>query len=110
MFGGYAAVEWGSGADDGYLNDPAAFLFTVVNTHADPPALFASKANEYSVYCHSLAGPVFGYDLWVSGAFDRECGSHLGYNYVNATRHSYDTVLTGAMRFTPFEVEVWRLE
>jgi hypothetical protein len=109
VFGGYAAVEWGSAADGTWLNDPAAFLLTVLNPHGDPPALFASKANGRSILCHSLAGPAFGYDLCVLGAFN---GGHsdIGRNYVNATRHSYDTVLTGAMRFIPAEVEVWGME
>ena len=44
VFGGYAAVEWSSGVAWTNFRDPAAFLFTVVNPHADPPVLFASKA------------------------------------------------------------------
>ena len=110
VFGGYAGVEWGSAANGKWLNDPAAFLFTVVNPHDDPPALFASKANGYSIGGHSSWGPVFG-DLWLTGEFGGGCYSHIGYRgYVNATRHSYDTVLTGALRFTPVKVEVWRME
>ena len=109
VFGGYAAVEWGSAADCAWLNDPAAFLFTVVNPHADPPALFASKANGYPIYCHSSHGPFFGCDLWVTGEFDKGY-SDVGYNYANTSGHSGATVLTGACRFTPAEVEVWRLE
>ena len=110
VFGGYAGVEWGGGANWTCLNDPAAFLFTVLNPHADPPALFPSKTNKGSIYRHSSYGPVFGWDLRVSGAFDGGCYSHIGRNYVNATRHSYDTVLTGAVCFTPAEVEVWGME
>ena len=110
VFGGYTAVEWGSAADCEWLNDPAAFLFTVVNPHDDPPALFASKANGYSIGGHSSWGPVFG-DLWLTGEFGGGCYSHIGYRgYVNTSGHSYDTVLTGALRFTPVKVEVWRME
>ena len=109
VFGGYAAVEWGSAADGEFLNDRAAFLFTVVNPHADPPALFASMANGRSIVCNSSYGPVFG-GLGVSGAFDDECGSYIGDGYTNGTRHRSDTVLTGAYDFTPAEVEVWGLE
>ena len=112
VFGGYAgvSVEWGSAACGTWLKDPAAFLFTVANPHGDPPALFALKANGYSIFCYSSWGPAFGDDLYVSGAFDDRCWSGIGYAYVNATRHSGDTVLTGAWRFTPAEVEVWSLE
>ena len=109
VFGGYAAVEWGSAADCEWLNDPAAFLFTVVNPHADPPALFASKANGYPIYCHSSHGPFFGGDLWVTGEFDKGY-SDVGYGYVNTSGHSGATVLTGACRFIPAEVEVWGME
>ena len=109
VFGGYAAVEWGSAADNTWLNDPAAFLLTVVNSHADPPALFPSKTI-YSIYCDASQGPDFGNDLHVSGAFDRWCWSCIGNRFHNGTRHSGDTVLAGAMFFTPAEVEVWGLE
>ena len=110
VFGGYAAVEWGSAADCKWLNDPAAFLFTVVNPHADPPALFASETNGYSIYRHSSYGPRFGWDLRVSGAFDGLCYSYIGRSYHNGTRHRGHTVLTGAVCFTPAEVEVWGME
>ena len=110
VFGGFAGVEWGSAADGKYLNDPAAFLFTVLNPRAAPPALFPSKANGRSIYRLSSAGPAFG-DLCVTGAFDGGCWSNIGHlGYTNGTVHSGDTVLTGAEAFTPAEVEVWRLE
>ena len=110
VFGGFAGVEWGSAADGTWLNDPAAFLFTVLNPRADPPALFPSKANRASIYCRSSEGPVFG-DLVVTGAFDGQCVSNIGLSgYTNGTVHHGTTVLTGAYLFTPAEVEVWRLE
>jgi len=110
VFGGYTAVQWGSAANGKWLNDPAAFLFTVANPRAAPPALFSSKANGYSICCSYLHGPSFGYDLYVTGAFDDQCCSYIGYGYVNTTRHSRFAVLTGAWRFTPAEVEVWGME
>ena len=110
VFGGYAGVEWGGGANWTCLNDPAAFLFTVVNPHADQPALFPSKANGRSIRCDSSAGPDFGNDMYVTGAFDGGCYSHIGRSYHNGTRHSSTKVLTGAWRFTPAEVEVWGME
>jgi hypothetical protein len=44
VFGGYTSLDWSSpaagtgqyGCDAVFLNDRAAFLFTVVNPHADP--------------------------------------------------------------------------
>ena len=107
VFGGYTGVEWVS--EHVWLNDPAAFLFTVLNPHGDPPVLFASTADGYSLYCHLLCGPAFG-GLWVSGQFDR-CGSYIGHGgYVNTSRHSGYTVLTGALCFVPANVETWGLE
>ena len=104
-------MEWGSAADGKWLNDPAAFLFTVLNPRAAPPALFPSKANGRSIYCHSSFGPWFGLDLYVSGAFDGQCASYIGCDgYTNGTVHDGRTVLTGGWAFTPTEVEVWRLE
>ena len=110
VFGGYAAVEWTSPLYGKWLNDRAAFLFTVVNPHADPPALFASKAIGCSIGWDLSTGPSFGYDLYVSGAVDDQCCSNIGVDYTNGTRHRGDTVLTGAFHFTPAEVEVWSLE
>jgi hypothetical protein len=118
VFGGYTSLHWSSpAADDGedgdgwvWRNDPAAFLFAIVNPHGDPPALFPSTANGRSYVGDSSAGPFFGYgDLYVTGAFDGDCCTYIGYSYVNTTRHSGNTVLTGAYKFTPAEVEVWGL-
>ena len=55
VFGGYTSLDWSSPAGNGrlYLKDPASFLFTVVNPHADPSALFPSKANRRSIICDS---------------------------------------------------------
>ena len=117
VFGGYTSLHWNSAGEDGdrwvdRRNDPAAFLFTVVNPHADPPALFSSTADRCSIACASHAGPWFGggvSGLYVSGAFDGDCFTTIGCSYVNFTRHSGGTVLTGAAYFTPTEVEVWGL-
>jgi hypothetical protein len=118
VFGGYTAVHWSSPAADAgrfriqvWFNDPAAFLFTVVNPHAVPPALLPSKANGYSIGCDSSYGPWFGNDLCISGAFDGDSNTSIGYGYVNRTRrgHALLTQLTGAQYFTPAEVEVWGL-
>ena len=110
VFGGYTSLHWSADAGEdgnGYvLDDPANFLFTVVNPHADPPALFPSKTDTYSIVSALSAGPVF-YDLCIDGEFDGGCCADIGRCYVNSTRHSGDTVLTGAAYFTPAEVEVW---
>ena len=116
VFGGYTSLQWSSPAvgtgphGDGwlYFSDHAAFLFTVVNPHADPPALFPSKADGDSIVCRSSAGPHF-HDLCVSGAFDGGCSTDIGRSYENTTRRSGWTLMTGAHRFTPAEVEVWGL-
>jgi hypothetical protein len=113
VFGGYAAVQWSSpavlaGIGWVWLNDPAAFLFTVVNSHADPPALFPSTANGRSIGCASSYGPWFNNDLCVYGSF-YGCWTDIGNGYTNGTRHSGYTALTGATNFTPAEVEVWGL-
>jgi hypothetical protein len=112
VFGGYTSLDWSSPAADAglhrygavFLNDLAAFLFTVVNPHADPPALFPSAADGYSIACASYAGPFFYLDLYVSSAFDGDCITRIGYGYANTTLHA------GAHHFTPAEVEVWGLK
>ena len=118
VFGGYTAVHWSSpAADDNllsygwYFHDHAAFLYTVVNPHADPPALFPLTVGAYAraIVCDSFEGPIFGEALRVGGAFDGSCCSYIGDNYANTTRHSGWTVLTGARNFRPAEVEVWGL-
>lgn len=102
VFGGYAGLEWG--------NFPS-FLFTIINPHADPPALFPAKVHSYPMYSASSYGPMFGYDLWVDREFNRlSSWSYIGRSYVNTSLHSGRTVLTGASQFTPIEVEVWGIE
>jgi hypothetical protein len=115
VFGGYTSLDWSSpvvGPYNGgtlWLNDPASFLFTVVNPHADPPALFPSNSG-YAIVCCPRSGPYFNHDLHVGGTFDAACcSSIIGWGYINSTRHDAITVLTGAHRFTPAEVELWGL-
>jgi hypothetical protein len=110
VFGGYTSLQWSSpatSARDVRLNDHTAFLFSVVNPHADPPALFPSLANGRSIVCVSSVGPWFNRDLCVT--FDERCRTCVGDSYENPTQHSGFTVLTGAIDFTPEEVEVWGL-
>ena len=109
VFGGYTSLQWSSPAASVCLNDHAAFLFTVVNPRADPPALFPSLANGRSIVCVSSVGPCFNRDLFVTGAFDGHCRTYIGYSYENPTERSGFTVLTGGWCFTPAEVEVWGL-
>ena len=104
VFGGYTTVQWRSSADLEWRYDPDAFLVTVVNPHADPPARFLPRGYMYTVAA-SRYGPYFG-DVLVDGAF---CCTDIGVSYMNSSRHAGGTVLTGARNCTPVEVETWRL-
>jgi hypothetical protein len=107
VFGGYTSVNWSSPAGCWvYFADPTAFLFTIVNPHGDPPALFPGKTGD-SIICSATIGPCFAGLHVMFGAFGQDGHSNIGGYYVNSTRHSGHAVLTGAPYFTPAEVEVW---
>jgi hypothetical protein len=109
VFGGYAGVAWSS--DDEEHACPSAFLFTVTNPHGDPITRFMSNGDGQAVGCHSGYGPIFGYgnDLHVSGAFDGYSNTDFPSSYTD-TRGRGDATFTGALKFTPAEVEVWAVE
>ncbi len=63
VFCGSTSLNWNGSTAGGwvYFADPTAFLFTIVNPHGDPPALFPGKtnANGYSIICRATIGPCF---------------------------------------------------
>ena len=112
VFGGYVAKQWSSPAYPSYHmypEDSTTFLFTVVNPHSDPPALFPSIACKYAICCQVETGPHFVEGLYLGRNYDGGCSSSLGHSYKNTTRHRGDKVFTGALYFRPVEVEVWGL-
>ena len=63
VFGGYTSAKWSSHHYPGeHFMDFSAFLFTVVNPHADPPALFPSTTDGCgaAVFSGECWGPCFG--------------------------------------------------
>jgi hypothetical protein len=109
VFGGYSGVAWSS-VGRGHAC-PSAFLFTVTNPHGDPITRFMSNGDDEAVYCHSGFGPTFGGgpDLYVTGAFYGTSFTNFPISYTD-TRWREDATFTGALYFTPAEVEVWAVE
>lgn len=58
LFGGFTTEGFASRS--GYVNDPTAFLFTLVNHQALPPAKMPVVNSAYAVCSHSSYGPWFG--------------------------------------------------
>ncbi len=122
VFGGYTSAEWGvyiPTSTDVYTlaytqMDATAFLFTVLNPHNDAPALFPSHGGMCpAVCCDPCLAPAFC-GLYLEGKFVNAqrpmfpgSWSAVDEGFVNTTRHSGQTVLTGEAHFTPVEVEVW---
>ena len=108
VLGGYTSMEWDSPATHIgiWCHDPSAFLFTVMNQRADPPALFASRTNTSSVGSFYWCGPVFNglaINMRATGGFSNFCVSDFGYAY----HANNDRVATEVEYYTPDEVEVW---
>jgi hypothetical protein len=109
VFGGYAGVAWSSTFT--WHACPSAFLFTVTNPHGEPITRFMSNGDRGAVECRSWCGPAFGRgnDMWVSGAFDDASYTNFPYSYTDTLGRGNAT-FTGALYFTPAEVEVWTVE
>ncbi|CAF1581355.1 unnamed protein product [Adineta ricciae] len=116
LFGGYAAISWGS--DNTYKKDPAAFLFTLKNPHGIQPTKFSYNAKiAWSVAHRNSHGPCFGGvkrneeefdDIIICSNANERQGSRSSFpsSYLDTTGRG-ETLFTGEKNFTVKDIEVY---
>jgi hypothetical protein len=125
VFGGYAGQSWERGPEDPHeeasvMDAPDSFVFTVWNPFGD--GIVKMAVNEESDYagkvmvCHAGYGPLFGIGgFGVVNSSDSPVATFDGKSFCwfrsdgtfgDPLRRGVQT-FTGAMKFTPFDIEVW---
>ena len=117
IFGGFTEKEWHS--IGGWVTDPSAFIFSLINKDARPFKVICSNGGQYAIYCGAYYGPVFGGDGEVlqdivirSDSNTQQKGySHFGYSY----QHPYylretkkaKSILAGTFEFHIEDIEIY---
>ena len=111
IFGGYTSIEWDS--TSGWMADPNAFIFSLVNVLAAPQQLPVKLRNKQTIYCHCLCGPTFGTGHDLSILDDANASSNLGSSYefpvIKDRKVKGDSFLAGSRMFRASEIEVFQL-
>jgi hypothetical protein len=104
------ASNWWKGG-----NSLRSFLFTLRNPHGVPPRKFALKAERKheAICCNSACGPGFGdWCIFVCNNCNKNTGCHtfyFGETYESVGGREEKEFLTGAVRFTVKEIEVFNI-
>jgi len=117
IFGGFTEQEWQS--DCGFVTDPKAFLFSLVNKEEKPFKVLCSNEGEQAIYCYSDYGPCFGgkgyyiNDICIQtdSNISKDSFCDFGYSYKNLD-YEKDTdkamnILAGSYKFETVEIEVY---
>jgi hypothetical protein len=121
VFGGYAGKSWEGYAEGKWVDARDSFLFTVTNPFGDGivtmPVNEGSTYADLAVYCCARYGPSFAWGFYVKSSsesrtaeFDNWTGCWLKSDgtFGDPLGQGRST-FTGAERFTPLEIEVWRV-
>ncbi len=115
IFGGFTEKAWDSSS--GYVIDPKAFVFSLVNNENKPFKALCTNGSS-AIQCHSDCGPMFGNnstgcDIVIkSGSNVNQSGwSNFGSSYKHAD-YQYGTekaksILAGSHNFQTLEIEVF---
>lgn len=112
IFGGYTEAEWSGHLV--YKEDPNAFIFSLVNSDAEPLIMRCSKP-QFAIYCSHTFGPVFGLspcDIAIEHNSNvKKSYSNLGcsYHHPKYCDGSYEalTFLAGSRHFQAVDIEVY---
>lgn len=117
VFGGYAEKEWHS--DGGYVSDPEAFIFSLINKEEKSFKAVCLNSGKYAIRCNSSFGPAFGGDLSNLDDFHIESDSNINqssytdfgcsFRYPDYLRGSDEArhILAGSNYFQTVEIEVF---
>ena len=119
IFGGYTSVAWDS--SNQFKQDQDAYVFSLVNKDDKPIRLnFDAYNGNYSIYCGSSYGPVFGagkdFQIADNSQENMKSLSNLGYSYGYKNAHfpykykssEAQAFLAGSYNFQISEIEVYQ--
>ena len=118
VFGGYASVEWDADDESAKtVNDPNAFLFSLVNHENSSIVLHVATGNSDGVYMDPSFGPAFGVypnlDLAIADASNTnmnsiaDLGNAFPFSNANQTTQRQQ-FLAGSLYFQTIEIEVFK--
>ena len=108
--GGFSSVSWASIGS--YVNDPSAFLYTLVNPN-NMPLKLAITSSGNALYDQASYGPTFGggHDLHISDVSNTNTNSYAysyNYQYPNGNSgYAGGIWMLGVSNFQLAEVEVF---
>ncbi len=117
VFGGFTEKEWHSRG--GYVTDPSAFIFSLVNEDSNPFKVNCSNGGQYAICCSADHGPVFGgddkylQDIIIRSDSNTLQKSYSGFGY--AYQHpdyqretvKAESILAGSYGFHIEEIEIY---
>jgi len=119
VFGGYTEAVWD--CSNQYKTDPKAFLISLINKD-NLPCKMATTNPEFSIYCGSQSGPVFGgADLFISFTAHKSFIDHRASTSVLGTTYKHpfyvfendeqaSRFLAGSYKFRLDDIEVYSKE
>ena len=104
VFGGYTSIGWkGSYAR---VEDPASYVYTLVNPHGIPPTKYNPQEN--SLCIRDYGNIHFGRDLYIVENSNSNNESYTNFpSYYIDTTGKGNTTFTGDLYFQIKEIEVW---
>ena len=117
IFGGFTEQEWHSRG--GWVTDPEAFIFSLVNKEEKPFKIPCSNGGQKAIGCNSKYGPCFGGEcdnikdicIKTDSNVNKNSYSDFGYSYQHSDylkgTVEAQNILAGALNFQTREIEVF---
>jgi hypothetical protein len=114
VFGGFASAAWNSSG--GYISDPNAFIFSLVNKYNEPIKMKVDPAKvSNALVGNASCGPIFGggndFAIFNNADSNKKSCSYLGFSYKHPN-YSFGSIeakefLAGSSKFQLREIEVY---
>ena len=113
IFGGFAEKAWNSSGYIGYVVDPKAYIFSLVNKENNPFRAQCSRGQS-AIYCKASLGPTFGRNeirISSNSNSNERSMANFGffyryYGYQKKTERA-QSILAGSLKFQTLEIEVF---
>jgi hypothetical protein len=107
IFGGFTEKKWSS--EKGYVNDPKAFIFSLINITGETYKAFCLRNGKRAIACDPESGPCFGEDIVIKYHTNF---SNFGTQYMFPDlmmNSEFKTILAGSFFFDIEDIEIFSL-